>query len=241
MRRVAVALLIGCLGLIGCRSTSVSKSSPEPVARGATPNDDGDHLRLAAEHLDRADEAGAVPHLRAHLRRQPDSLMVRAYLGELLLKTGNAEESKLHFEQFTRDAAGASGPAHAHLVHVHTRLMELAGQSDDAFGEQLHRGIGLVLLVRQWAESGAETDAALSERTLVQAVQALKRADTERPGEARVWFYLAEAYSALDQPSSARSAMRKAGTCQPEWKLNPHEREKLGERWQTEGMAGITP
>ena len=112
------------------------------MARGATPNGETDHLRLAAEHLDRADEAGAVPHLVAHLRLQPDALMVRAYLGELLLKTGNRPESQSQFERFTRDAAGATGPAKKHLIHVHTRLMELAGQTDDTFSEQLHRGIG---------------------------------------------------------------------------------------------------
>lgn len=227
MRRIVVALLIGCWATVGCRSTTVPKSSPEPVARGATPKDESDHLRLAAERLDRADEAGAVPHLKAHLRQQPDALMVRAYLGELLLKTGNSTESKIEFEQFTCDAAGASGPAHRHLVHVHTRLMELAGQSDDAFGEQLHRGIGLILLVEQWGESGEGADAAATERTLVQAIQALKRAEAEKPGDARVWLFLAEAYSALDQPSAARNAIRKAYRCQPEWTLNPHERERL--------------
>jgi|GEM_PF-1840500 len=238
MRRVAVALLIGCWATVGCRSTTVSRSSPEPVARGATPKDDGDHLRIAAEHLDRADELGAVPHLKAHLRQQPDALMVRAYLGELLLKTGNPAESKLHFEQFTREAAGASGPAQKHLVHVHTRLMELAGRSDDAFGEQLHRGIGLVLLVRQWAESGSDADAALTERTLVQAMQALKRADAETPGDARVWLYLAEAYSALDQPSAARGALRKARRGQPGWTLNSHERQRLQRLCETAGFEG---
>ena len=166
--------------------------------------DETDHLRLAAQHLDRADEAGAVPHLQAHLRQQPDAIMVRAYLGELLLKTGDLAGSKSHFELFARDAAGISAPARRHLVHVHTRLMELAGQSDDAFGENLHRGIGLVLLVKQWRESPEPSDAALNERTLVQAARSLKLADADRPDDARVWFYLAEAWAELGQPSLHR-------------------------------------
>ena len=112
-------------------------------------------------------------------------------------KTGNAAESKQHFEQFTREAAGVSAPARKHLIHVHTRLMELAGQSDDAFGENLHRGIGLVLLVKQWRESPEPSDAALNERTLVQAARSLKLADADRPDDARVWFYLAEAWAEL--------------------------------------------
>ncbi len=228
MRRVAVALVIGCWAIVGCRSTTVSQSSP--IVRGATPKDEADHLRLAAEHLDRSDEAGAVPHLQAHLRQQPDSIMVRAYLGELLLKTGELAESKSHFELFARDAAGISAPARKHLVHVHTRLMELAGRTDDTFGEQLHRGIGLVLLVKQWRDADEPADAALTERTLVQAVKALKLADAERADDARVWFYLAEAWSQLDQPSSARSAIRKVMHCQPEWTLNAHERERLRTR-----------
>ncbi len=234
MRRIAVALVLGCWAIIGCRSTVVSQSSP--IARGATPADEADHLRLAAEHLDRADEIGAVPHLKAHLRQQPDAIMVRAYLGELLLKTGDVAESKRHFEQFTREAAGVSAPARKHLVHVHTRLMELAGQSDDAFGENLHRGIGLVLLVKQWRESPEPSDAALSERTLVQAARALKLADAEKPDDARVWFYLAEAWAELGQSAPARSAIQRVMHCQPEWTLNADELEQLRRRSQSESL-----
>lgn len=223
MRRVAFAIVFACWTIVGCRSTTVSRKPDDVVARGATPQDEADHLRFAAEHLDRADVMGALPHLKAHLRQQPDAVMVRAYLRELLMKTGNLPESKLHFEQFTREAAEASAAAKKHLVHVHTRLMELAGQSDDTFGEQLHRGIGLVLLVKQWRDDGEPADAALTERTLVQAAKALKNADAERPGDARVWLYLAEAWTELDQPSSARGAIRKTLECQPEWALNPHE------------------
>ena len=240
MRRIAVALFLGCWAVVGCRSTTVSKSSPEPVARGATPTEEFDHLRLAAERLDRSDEPGAVPHLKAHLLQQPDAIMVRAYLGELLLKTGNAAEAKGHFEQFTRDAAGATGPAHKHLVHVHTRLMELAGTAEDTFGEQLHRGIGLVLLVKQWDDGGDSSDTGMSERTLVQAVQALKCADAEKAGDGRVGFYLAEAYYALGQPSSARMALLATGRCDPAT-LNDTDRRRLGERLRMEGMAGATP
>ncbi len=240
MRRIAVALLIGSGAVVGCRSATVSKYSPEPLARGATPKEEVDHLRLASERLDRSDETGAVPHLKAHLLQQPDAVMVRAYLGELLLKTGNGAEAKGHFERFTRDAAGATGPAHKHLVHVHTRLMEIAGVADDAFGEQLHRGIGLVLLVKQWDEGGEPADAGMSERTLVQAVQALKRADAEKAGDARVGFYLAEAYYALGQSSSARIALLAAGRCESAT-LNDTERGRLSERMRMEEMTGATP
>ena len=231
MRRLSAGLLLGCFALLGCRTTVVSqRPTEEVVARGATPLDESDHLRLAADHLDRADEAGAVPHLMAHLRQQPDAIMVRAYLGELLMKTGKLAESKLHFEQFARDAAGASRPAQKHLVHVHTRLMELAGQTDDTFGEQLHRGIGLVLLVTQWRESAEPADAVLVERTLVQAMKSLKNADAEKSDDARVWFYLAEARYGLGEVASARIAIRKVFRSQPEWALNEHEREQLVRR-----------
>ena len=117
MRRLSVGLLLGCWAVLGCRTTAVPElAGDSAVVRGATPADEADHLRLAAEHLDRADEAGAVPHLKAHLRRQPDAIMVRAYLGELLLKMGNVPESKLHFEQFAREATDGSGPAPAFSV-----------------------------------------------------------------------------------------------------------------------------
>ena len=239
MRRLSVGLLLGCWAVLGCRTTAVPElAGDSAVVRGATPADEADHLRLAAEHLDRADEAGAVPHLKAHLRRQPDAIMVRAYLGELLLKMGNVPESKLHFEQFAREAPDGSGPARKHLVHVHTRLMELAGQTDDTFGEQLHRGIGLVLLVKQWRASGAPADAISEERTLVQAARALKLASAEQPGDARVWLYSAEAWYELDQPSSARTAIRTARRCQPEWTLTAREQEQLQVRSHMEGLEG---
>lgn len=240
MRRLSVGLIVGCWAVAGCRTASVPQppSAPEAVARGATPEDEADHLHLAAEHLDRADEAGALPHLKAHLRQHPDSLMVRAYLGELLMKTGDASESKIQFERFAREAGEVAGPAQKHLVHVHTRLMELAGRADDAFEEQLHRGIGLVLLVRHWDEEGELADPAQSERTLVQAAKALKLAGAEKPGDARVWLYLAETRYGLDQPSAARESLMKASRCQPEWTLNPHERERLEHLRRVESLGG---
>lgn len=208
MSRLAFGILVACWSLVGCRApmppiAERRDSSPETIARGVAPPEEIDHLRLAAEHLDRADERGAVPHLQAHLRREPDAGMVRAYLGELLLKTGRPVDARMEFERFTRDAAEQSPAAKKHLVHVHTRLMELASAMDDSFREQLHRGIGLLLLVKQWRAAPETDDAAMSERTLVQALRALTGANHERPGEPRALYYLAEVYSELNQPDAA--------------------------------------
>jgi hypothetical protein len=213
MRRLA-ACACG-LFLVGCANSPSEERLPpaiEPellIARAAPPADEIDHLSRAAACVERGEEPAAVPHLQAHLADRPDAVMIRAYLAELLLRTGKTTDARQEFEQFTRQASGMSGEAGRHLIHAHTRLMEIASGSDDPFAEDLHRGIALLLMVRQWATEPPTDSGELAEATLAKAARELRQAERRRPTDPRPNVYLAEVYARLGQPTAARVAARR--------------------------------
>lgn len=234
-------LLIVCSGLVftaGCfapfswpedrirTDAAPATAVPETVATSTSP--DPDALALAAACLDRGDEAGALPHLRAHVASYPDAVMMRAYLAELLLKLGQPQEARIEFERVIHDSDGATGAIAKHQVHCHTRLMEIAQEAEDVFAEELHRGIGLVLLVRQWnAESEDADHEPMTQQTLAKAVAALRAAREQHPSDPRPLVYLAEAYEQLGQTSAARSARRAARSFGPDAGLSLTELDAI--------------
>lgn len=235
MRRLA-ACVWGLVLVGGCASPPVGEQMPpaiEPEVRAAPPDDNLDHLGRAAACVERGDEPAAIPHLEAHLAARPHAVMIRAYLAELLLRTGRPVEARDHYEQFTRQACGLSGAAAEQLVHAHTRLMEIAEVHHDRFREQLHRGIGLVLLVRQWDGEPPADDGELAEETLAKAARALREAERRAPADPRPGVYLAEVYERLGQPTAARAAARRASARLPDPTLSDEESTAL-ERWLTE-------
>lgn len=241
MRSLAVAAC-GLL-LAGCASTPKETLPPavdrEPevlIARAAPPADDVDHLAKAASCVERGDEPAAVPHLEAHLAARPDAVMIRAYLAELLLRTGRSADARTEFEQFTRQACGMDGAAGRHLVHAHTRLMEIAAESSDPFAEHLHRGIALLLMVRQWEGEPPADHGELAEATLAKAARELRQAERRRPTDPRASVYLAEVYDRLGQPTAARAAARRVTL--PDASLTDAERDGL-RKWS--GENEVTP
>ena len=225
MRQAAIVIGSGLLLLGGCVTPNGERNEPSQTVRGATP--EPDHLAIAASCLDRGDESAALPHLTAHVQARPDAVMIRAYLAELLLKMDKVDESRLHFERYVRDADGTTGQSQKHLVHCHTRLMEIAQQKDDSFGESLHRGIGLVLMVRQWDASVEPVDRKMTEKTLSNAAAALRAAVQRRPTDPRGFAYLSEVYSHLGQQSAARAAARRGAALLPDAKLTENETVRL--------------
>lgn len=226
MRRGA-AVLVGLIAVAGCVAPLAWPDDPAPATRVLM--DDGspeDSLAKAAECLDRGDEAAALPHLRAHVRAHPEAVAIRGHLAELLFRAGQAEEARDHFERYVADAQRLTGPAHERLVHCHTRLMVIAEDAGDTYAEPLHRGIGLVLLVKRW-ENDERRDEVAAEQTLAKAVTALRAAIAERPGDARAHLYLAEAYRRLGQPTAARTALRMAKAGLPDPAVTDAEREWL--------------
>ena len=190
-----------------------------------------DHLAKAAACVDRGDEPAAVPHLQAHLAARPDAVMIRAYLAELLLRTGKPADAREQFERFTRQACGMTGATGQHLVHAHTRLMEIAEAGGDTFAEQLHRGIAMVLLVRKWDGEPPADEGQLAESTLAQAGRALREAERRRPTDPRAAVYLAEVYERLGQASAARVTAKRAAAKLPDAVLADAEVQLL-RKWE---------
>lgn len=210
-------LITGCFAATGC----VAPFPPLDRIREET-----DRLALAADHLDRDDTPGAIVHMAAHVRAHPTEVMTRAHLAELQFRTKQFDESRQQYEQFVADAQPMTGKPKSHLLHAHTRLMQMADEQCDRYAENLHRGIGLVCLVQQWDANPERTDAAMTTETLVKAAAALRAARDEQPTDARVLLYLHEVYRRLGQPSAARAALRAARSANPV-RLTPTEAEKL--------------
>ncbi|OWK46657.1 hypothetical protein [Fimbriiglobus ruber] len=202
---------------------SSAAGSAETTA--VTPAEDG--LSRAADCLDRGDELGALPHLQTHVRAHPDAIMIRAHLAELHFRLHQLDEARVEYERFVVDAQLVSGPANQHLIHCHTRLMEIAETTDHAFDEQLHRGIGLLLLVKRWDSDPARRDGVAGEQTLAKALTALRAAKDEQPHDPRVNLYVAETLDRLGQASAARAAYRVARAGLPDPAVTPAERERI--------------
>jgi hypothetical protein len=80
--------------------------------------------------------------------------------------------------------------------------MELAQQAGDRYGELFHRGVGLLLLVKE-QDRAADRDGAFCEEMLCKALRALTDAKELRPSDPRPRVYLAEA---LERTGNRRAA-----------------------------------
>jgi predicted Zn-dependent protease len=172
-------------------SATVEQKAAEPAAEPLS-----DVLTLVAESLDRGDKIAAVNHLEAYVHQHPDQVMFRLQLAELLVQVNRDARAKTHYERFLACAQTASGPVHDYLVHTHTRLMEIAQRGDDSFGEVLHRGIGLLLLIQE-QDKKPDRDDGFCEEMLCKALRALNEARDLKPEDPRVRVYLAEVYERM--------------------------------------------
>jgi tetratricopeptide (TPR) repeat protein len=194
--------------------------SSGPSESLATP----DELSLAADCLERGDDAAAVVHLERHVAEHPEQIVFQAQLAEVLARLKRLSEAQFHFEAAVAHAQDGPAAARRELVHYHTRLMEIARSRQDGYAEHLHRGIGLYLVGSRVAEKGESGDA---ERLLCKAAAALKEAQADRPNDARAAWYLHRVWSRLDQPRPADRALRKAITCAPFSRLTTAESRDL--------------
>ena len=251
-RRVRLALLLAVVA--GCRAdSSKSPQAPPPVQAAANqrgpvrqiafqqvstrppststlptpspePSASPDELSLAADCLERGDDAAAVVHLKRHVGEHPEQVVFQAQLAEVLTRLGRLGEAQLHFESAVAHAQDGPLAARRELVHYHTRLMEIARAREDAYSEHLHRGIGLYLIGGRIRMKGDSGDA---ERLLCKAAAALQEAQAARPDDARTAWYLHCVWSQLDQPRPAHRALRKAIACAPFSRLTPVESRDL--------------
>src|SRR5262245_7397511 len=107
------------------------------------------HLSLAAAHMEAGDEQAACRHLGAYVAAHPEHTLMRSHYAELLPRLHRARAARRHFERCCADALEQPGEFSRHLVHTHTRLMEIARSDEDEYAEHLHRGLGMYWLARE--------------------------------------------------------------------------------------------
>jgi tetratricopeptide (TPR) repeat protein len=182
------------------------------------------HLSLAAAYLEKGDDEGACPHLARFLNAHPEQPAVRVQYAELLWRLKRLPECRAAFESAVGHAQD-NVPTN-HLIHCHTRLMQLAEAAEDEYAEHLHRGIGLYLLARERATLDA--DAPLSvEGLLCRAAGELTLARVQKPDEARPCWYLYKVWSRLAQRQPALRSLREASAVAPFSYLTPAEQRGL--------------
>ena len=195
--------------------------------RAAAMEDDADPLTQAAQSLSRGDQSTAARHLQTYVDQHPDQLMFRAQLAELLLRLDRLDEAKSQFEQFVLAAQQTKGATNDHMVHCHTRLMEIAQRNGERFDEVFHRGLGLLLLVQRLERESGRADET-REEVLCQAIQALNQARQMRPTDPRTHLSLAEDYLDAGNRRSARVAFATARNLAVPGGLTPAEQDQLG-------------
>ena len=185
------------------------------------------HMSLAAAHLDVGNDEAAAAHLGKYLAAHPEHTIVRSHYGELLLRLHRCREARRAFERFTAEAQDGGDELTRHLVHAHTRLMEIAEGEEDEYAIRLNRGLGLYWLARErTALADAEGELA-AESLLCRAARELDRARRARPGEARPCWYLYEVWSQLAQKQLAQRWLRRAAAAAPFTYLTPAEVRSL--------------
>jgi tetratricopeptide (TPR) repeat protein len=186
------------------------------------------HLSLAAACLEKGNQAGAAPHLAEYVAAFPDHFVVRAHYAELLMRLNRHREAREQFEHFVADVQDVPALASRHLIHCHSRLMEIAEAEGNEYNEHLNRGIGLFLLACERVcltdldekELGAES-------LLCRAAGELTLARMERPDEARPCWYLYSVWSRLAQRQPAVRYLRRADAAAPFSYLTPAEKRNL--------------
>jgi tetratricopeptide (TPR) repeat protein len=185
------------------------------------------YLSLAAAYMEQGDDEAACPHLTRYVNAHPDQVTLRVYLADLLLRLKRLPDARDEFERCVAAAQKRDDTADAHLLHCHTRLMEIAEESEDSYREHLHRGIGLFVLAGQRAAL-ADPDGELpTEALLCKAAGELTLAHLEKPDEARPSWYLHEVWSRLAQRQPARRCLRDAETAAAFSYLTPREQNDL--------------
>jgi hypothetical protein len=222
-----------CLLWLAC--SALPPLEPDPLT-GGQPNTD--HLLFAASCLQQQDGTGACLHLAAHLAEHPEHLVIRARYAELLLQLHRMPEARAQFEQMIADAQDAGPVASRQVVHGHSRLVEIAEETDDAYAEFLHRGIGLFLLARQRSALPEPDGEMPVEGLLCQAAAQLTLAHLQRPDEARPCWYLYEVWSELGQHQPAMCQLWQAEAAAPFATLTPAERRGLYLAWQEAAFEG---
>jgi len=185
------------------------------------------YLSLAAAYLEKSEDEVAALHMKRYLELQPDHLVARAHYAELLLRLRQPAAARKQFERFIADIQDQQELASQHLIHSHSRLMEIAETEEDDYAEHLHRGIGLFRLGCQRVELGPAGKAPDAESLFCRAAGELTLARLSRPDEARPCWYLYEVWTRLAQSLPANRSLCAAESAAAFSYLTPVEQRQL--------------
>ncbi len=185
------------------------------------------HLSLAASYLEKGEDEKAASSMKQYLEARPDHLAIRLHYAELLSRLQRPTAARDQLERFIADAQQMPELQERLLVDGHSRLMELAVATEDAYREHLHRGIGLYLLGCHLARVKEQPKEASAEGLLCRAAAELTLARLDKPGSARPAYYLHEVWSQLAQNQPATRWLRAAQAAAPFSDLTPTERRRL--------------
>jgi hypothetical protein len=196
-------------------------------------------LSMAAAYLEKADDLQAAGCLERYLALQPEHYIVRTHYCELLCRLKQPDRARRQLERFVADIQDHDALADQHLASAHGRLMEMAAAQNDAYGEHLHRGIGLYCLACRNDLFEAPDGTVSREGLLCRAAGELSLAAEERPGQARPCWYLHCVWAALAQHQPATRWLRATEVNATTGDLTASERRRLElarSRWQAEGL-----
>src|SRR5262249_44604533 len=112
-------------------------------------------------------------------------------------------------------------------VHCHTRLVEIAVEQGDSYGEHLNRGIGLFRVAERLLHEEGGADDPQAQKILFQAIAELKLAANERPDAAPPHWYLHACWAPLGQSRPAREHLARARRLMAGSGLTPVEEQAL--------------
>ncbi len=212
-------------------NTASSDSTPSAAQRAvssfkAASVSDRELLVNAAAHLETHDRSRAADLLDQYLQRNPAALIVRLQLGELYFKMEQLDLARLHVQQALTQAEEQGDLPLRYLLHGHSRLMDIAAATGELFEEELHRGLGLLLLAEKRMQETQPKEVP-AEELLGKALKAFQRGVQLRPADARPQLYLVSVWLNLRQCSSAQLALARAEALSFMTMLSPAERTRL--------------
>jgi predicted Zn-dependent protease len=234
LRLLPVTLCVGCAVLAGrsvedLSTAAVNDSGVTQVSAEGTPaaQDPRQLLQIAATHLQKGENAAALPYLTRYVEENPGHIAIRVHLAELLLKLDKPGEAREHLERYINDAQNQGDLVSQHMAHSFIRLMEIAQKQGDEYAEHLNRGIGLYCVAEQMLANPESTDEPSAQKSLFKAIEELKYAAKLRSDEPRPYWYLHEAWSSLGQSLPARQSLHRAQKRAVLGGLTPAEEQAL--------------
>jgi tetratricopeptide (TPR) repeat protein len=183
-------------------------------------------LLKATAALEARNTGAAAAHLRRYVEIYPDAVLIRMQLGELYFEQQRWGEAASEFQLALGEVVEPGLPIHCRL-HAHSRLMELASERNDSYQEELHRGIGLVLLAEHRQTQKQNDEMVSAAQLFGKARNALVKASEARTQDARPALYLVSVWQGMQQHANALAALEKAQLLSHLTSLSAYERLQL--------------